>query len=516
MKRKLLLAPIALALLIVGATALPPSVAPHAEAAPPVAVPLHTDGARIVDREGREVILQGVNWFGFETSAQLPHGLWNRDYRDMLSQIADLGYNTIRLPFSLEAVESTTPVDVNTSGGMNAELVGATPLEAMDVIIAEAADQGLLVLLDNHSTTNDSYMHGLWYGLGGYTEDDWVATWEMLAARYADAPNVIGADLKNEPHGEANWGEGGPADWHRAATRAGNAVLAVAPHWLIVVEGIEAPVPGGSLDRHWWGGNLEGVRTTPVELDVANRVVYSPHEYGPGVHAQPWFSDPNMEAILAERWQQGWGYIVEQEIAPLLMGEWGAKNVDTTSLEGRWINQLVDYLAAERISWTYWSWNPNSGDTGGILTDDWTTIHADKQALLDELLAVDAPGNGGGGTTPTTSTSTTTTTSTTTPTTPSTTTTTTTTTPPGPGGLEVRVVGTATWETGYCADVEVTNTGSTPVAWTATVPLRGRVTSAWNIAYEQSDDQLHLRGADWNRMLEPGATTHSAGYCAEK
>src|SRR5262249_25040962 len=34
------------------------------------------------------------------------------------------------------------------------------------------------------------------------------------------------------------------------------------------------------------------------------------------------------------------------------------------------------------ISWTWWSWNPNSGDTGGILNDDWTTVNQAKVTLL--------------------------------------------------------------------------------------------------------------------------------------
>ena len=32
---------------------------------------------------------------------------------------------------------------------------------------------------------------------------------------------------------------------------------------------------------------------------------------------------------------------------------------------------------------TYWSWNPNSGDTGGIALDDWTTVNQAKQAILE-------------------------------------------------------------------------------------------------------------------------------------
>jgi endoglucanase len=370
----------------------PTTSAPPTTTPPTPSTGLATSGRRIVDRNGREVILQGVNWFGFETGTELPNGLWTRDYADMLRQIRSLGYNTIRLPFSIQATRSTRPVNADQSNGKNAALAGKTPLQAMDVIIAEAGRQGLSIIRDNHSTKADGYQSPLWYG-DGYTDADWVSTWTMLAKRYAGATNVIAADLKNEPHGPggdgANWGEGGPNDWQAAATRAGNAVLAQAPHWLILVEGIERPVPGGTLQQNWWGGNLEGARTKPVVLNVPNRVVYSPHEYGPGVYAQPWFNDPaTMSAQLSARWTAGWGYLVDQNIAPVLVGEFGAKDFSTGSTEGRWMNQLIDYLGAKKMSWTYWCWNPNSGDTGGILNDDWTTVNQTKQTALNRLLAV--------------------------------------------------------------------------------------------------------------------------------
>ena len=377
-----------LAFLLIQATA--------AKAAPQL--PLKTQGGTIVDAAGKEVVLQGVNWFGFETANHAPHGLWTRDYLEMLAQIKAQGFNTIRMPFSLQMLDSTTTSGIDYGNGRNAALQGKTPQQVMDIIIAEAGRQGLMIILDNHSTTDDSFMHPLWYGLGGYTEDNWVAAWTKLSARYANTPNVIGADLKNEPHGEATWGTGAANDWRRAAERGGNAVLANAPNWLILVEGIEGPVAGGQqLDRHWWGGNLEGVRNNPVRLSIANRVVYSPHEYGPGVFAQPWFSDPNMAAILADRWQKGFGYIKDQGIAPILIGEFGAKNVGTDTVEGRWINQFATYLEQEGISWTYWSWNPNSGDTGGVLQDDWRTVHADKMELLKRMMR--RPADGGTGST---------------------------------------------------------------------------------------------------------------------
>src|SRR5690348_7456382 len=62
--------------------------------------PLHTSGGTIADADDRLVQLTGVNWFGMETRTFAPHGLWARNYRDMLDQMVQAGFNTIRLPFT--------------------------------------------------------------------------------------------------------------------------------------------------------------------------------------------------------------------------------------------------------------------------------------------------------------------------------------------------------------------------------------------------------------------------------
>ena len=90
------------------APAPPAPIAASAGAQPAIAhtivPPLHTRGSQIVDASGARVVLQGVNWFGFETSNQVVQGLWTRDYKSMLAQVRALGFNTIRLPFSLQAL----------------------------------------------------------------------------------------------------------------------------------------------------------------------------------------------------------------------------------------------------------------------------------------------------------------------------------------------------------------------------------------------------------------------------
>src|SRR5262245_21048536 len=66
---------------------------------------LHTDGGQIKDSTGRVVRLTGVNWFGFETDLYVTHGLFTRNYRDMLDQMKSLGFNNIRLPYSNTALD---------------------------------------------------------------------------------------------------------------------------------------------------------------------------------------------------------------------------------------------------------------------------------------------------------------------------------------------------------------------------------------------------------------------------
>ena len=49
----------------------------------------------------------------------------------------------------------------------------------------------------------------------------------------------------------------------------------------------------------------------------------------------------------------------------------------------------MDYLKEKRVKiWFYWSLNPDSVDTGGILQEDWKTPVEDKINLLKRLMDV--------------------------------------------------------------------------------------------------------------------------------
>jgi hypothetical protein len=150
----------------------------------------------------------------------------------------------------------------------------------IDHLFKKCAERGILVMLVMHRQQASDELPPLWYS-AGYDEERFIAAWKTLVTRYQSHWNFFACDLKNEPHGAASWGDGGKTDWCAAAGRIGNAILALCPRMLIFVEGND----GQGMDISWWGGylGLAGPDKHPVRLSVPNRLVYSPHVYGPDV-----------------------------------------------------------------------------------------------------------------------------------------------------------------------------------------------------------------------------------------
>ncbi len=351
---------------------------------------LHTDGNRILDSEGNEVHLSGLNWFGFETGNHVVHGLWTRNWQDMLDEIKQLGYNVIRLPFSDELLDSGKMPD-SIDYNKNPDLQGLNSFQIFDKIIEGAGQRGIKIILDNHRSNAgvSAQENGLWY-TSAYPESRWISDWEFLAQHYLNNEAVIGADLRNEPHDSACWGCGDPQlDWRLAAEKAGNAILSINPHWLILVEGNECYGPNGISDPYqgadctWWGGNLQGAQDYPVQLNVAHQLVYSPHEYPASVYPQSWFSDSNYPDNLPDIWDHQWGYLHDNGTAPILIGEFGSRL--STASDQIWFDAFADYIRANGLNWTFWSLNPDSGDTGGLYSDDWVTVNQAKQSVLSTI-----------------------------------------------------------------------------------------------------------------------------------
>jgi aryl-phospho-beta-D-glucosidase BglC (GH1 family) len=368
---------------------------------------LHVEGNKVVDANGRAVWMTGVNWFGFNCTERVFHGLWSAHFPTMMKSIADHGLNTLRVPISVELILEwkagvfKTP-NVNTYA--NPELTGLNSLQIFDRTLELANQYGIKVLLDMHSAEadNSGHVYPLWTH-GTFTEADFYAAWEWMAARYKNNDTLVAFDLKNEPHGKAFqeteyaiWDNSSAANnWKRVAQEAATRILNINPNVLILVEGIESypkeGVPWTSRDVHqyyntWWGGNLRGVTEFPVTVPGhQSQIMYSPHDYGPSVYDQPWFYDGfTMDTLIKDVWYDNWLYIHDKRIAPLLIGEWGG--FMDAGRNQAWMTYLRDLMIKKKIHHTFWCLNPNSGDTGGLIGYDWATWDAAKYNLVKPSL----------------------------------------------------------------------------------------------------------------------------------
>ena len=353
---------------------------------------LSVSGNKLIDTRGEEVRLTGVNWFGFETQNYFPHGIWTRDMKSVLQQIKDLGFNTIRVPWCNEMLNPGITIEIPSYGTdphtgvspMNEVETNITkPIELLDVFVQWCQDNDMKIVLDNHSRAADAFLEEDFWYTAEYSEERWINDWIFMADRYKNFSAVVAMDLNNEPHG-SSWGNSNPAtDWNKAAERCGNAILKVNPNTVIIVEGV-GEFEGNS---YWWGGQLMGAKKYPVQLSDPSKLMYSAHEYGPEVSDQDWFNTADFPQNMPGIWGANYDYLYEEGTSPLFVGEFGIKEQDAFGgIAYTWFTEFTKFMG-NRYSWTFWSMNPNSGDTGGILKDDWASVNQWKLDVLKPYFA---------------------------------------------------------------------------------------------------------------------------------
>ncbi|MCM1326572.1 MAG: cellulase family glycosylhydrolase [Bacteroidales bacterium] len=368
---------------------------------------LFTDGNKIVDKDGKQVWLTGVNWFGYNTGTNTFDGLWNSQLVPTVKGIADHGFNLIRVPMSAELINQWAAGEyprANYNNAYNEELNAMNSLEIFDYFLALAEENGIKVMIDIHSAETNASGHtvNLWY-TDKVTVEDYYAALEWMAERYKDNDTVIAYDLKNEPHGKPNegknaavWNDSKDANnWKYVAETAAAKVLSKNPNVLILVEGTEiypmkkggdySSTDSGDYYFNWWGGNLRAVADYPINLGkYQNKLVYSPHDYGPTVYEQPWFQkNYTYDSLMEDCWHDNWFYIYEEDIAPLLIGEWGGFMREPNLT---WMTYMRQLIGTYHLNHTFWCLNANSGDTGGLLLDDFTTWDSEKYNFVKEVL----------------------------------------------------------------------------------------------------------------------------------
>ncbi len=370
---------------------------------------LYTDGNRIVDKEGKRVWLTGVNWFGYNTGTNTFDGLWNSQLEPSVKAIADHGFNLIRVPISAELINQWAAGEypkANFNNAYNTALNGMNSLEIFEYFLKLAEENGIKVMPDIHSAETNASGHNvnLWY-TSKVSVEEFYSALEWMAERYKNNDTIIAYDLKNEPHGKPYEGDGAAIwndstdanNWKHVAETAAARILAKNPNVLILVEGIEIyPIDiKNNADFHstnekdyyfnWWGGNLRGVKDHPVDLGkYQNKLVYSPHDYGPTVYKQPWFEGSyDFDSLMRDCWRDNWFYIHEENTAPLLIGEWGGFMREPNLT---WMTYMRQLIKENKLNHTFWCFNANSGDTGGLVLDDFQTWDEEKYAFVKEVL----------------------------------------------------------------------------------------------------------------------------------
>ena len=368
---------------------------------------LHTDGNKILDKDGKQVWLTGVNWFGYNTGTNTFDGLWNSQLAPTVKSIADHGFNLIRVPMSAELIlqwKSGEYPKANYNNAYNPVLNDMNSLQIFDYFLKLAEENGMKVMPDIHSAETNASGHNvnLWY-TDKISVDKYYEALEWMAERYAKNDTIIAFDLKNEPHGKpdegtnaAIWNDSKDANnWKYVAETAAAKVLAKNPNVLIMIEGTEIYPKNSKGDYsstnkedyyfNWWGGNLRAVKDFPIDLGkYQNKLVYSPHDYGPTVYEQPWFEgDYTFDSLMKDCWKDNWFYIHQNNTAPLLIGEWGGFMKDPNL---KWMTYLRQLIKENHLNHTFWCFNANSGDTGGLVKDDFRTWDTEKYNFVKEVL----------------------------------------------------------------------------------------------------------------------------------
>ncbi len=366
-----------------------------------------------------------------------------RTIQQTMAEIAGMGINMVRLPVVPQTLNPNDPQGTGNVLKNHPSVRVANSRLALEQFIVAADQNNIEIMLDMHACSNfvgwrsgrldsrppwadadrDNYDYkreNYSCAASGnpssvttthpYNEALWLDNLRTLAGmgQQLGVDNIIGIDIYNEPH-DYTWQE-----WKRLSEAAYQAINAVNPNTLLFVQGIgtsangqdgtpatTVAVPhGNAASNPNWGENLFEAGTDPLSIPK-ERLVFSPHTYGPSVFVQRMFMDPAQPqctgldgdtagdadcnivinpAELKDGWQEHFGYLRDQGYA-VVVGEFGG-NMDwprgqanqrdrnrwthiTAPVDAQWQNAFVDYMVEKKIDGCYWSINPESGDTGG-------------------------------------------------------------------------------------------------------------------------------------------------------
>lgn len=332
----------------------------------PIAGLWSTQNHEIVFNATTPMQIIGVNWFGFETLCHTLHGLWVHPLNHYMDLFHDHGINSIRIPLSYEVIsELESSFAYPPCVSEEVRFQDKNVRDMLHIIFYETQQRGITILLDFHTIYN-SITEFPW--IDTVSEESVLETWMRVISQYKQYSNLIGIDIKNEPHGAIDW-----TVWGSYVQRFIARVRAEHPDYggLFFVEGIQ-----DALDGSAWGGSFSSMGNSLGDIPDG-QIVFSPHVYGISVRGSYASADSPFQ------WDTWFGHLTSLYNNPIVIGELGGLDFgdDLT-----WHANIRDYLIESDIrNVYYWTLNPNSIDTGGLLLMDWTTPNYHKFAFLQSL-----------------------------------------------------------------------------------------------------------------------------------
>ncbi len=363
-----------------------------------------------MDAYGNTVRMTGVNWMDFEATRTLAEQS-GFPLHGHVKTLAARGANVLRVPLTVELVHDW--INGSDSIAVLTELLDASQAHGVKIILSMNGVEG----------GKDSHLHPVWF-TDQFTTEDFIRAWLWLAEQYRKNDTIVAFDLMRQPHGwkdqlpednrvqpspsiYACWGNPlGLADdaavcpnhlnWPYVAGMLADEIHSSHPDILIIVAGVESHQSAGTPSAtpeyglYWRGGNLSGVNEHPLSISRPDKLLYSTVMTGPALEPdRGWFRNPegeydfNYSAIYNRKWKYAFGFIIEQQIAPVFVGEWGSIT-DTGDLDGQFsdqyalVNDNIQWLDAVavlndtfEVSHTGWTYNLKSTTVGGLLNDNW-------------------------------------------------------------------------------------------------------------------------------------------------
>jgi hypothetical protein len=325
--------------------------------------PLHVEGNRLLDADGRTVVLRGIDRSGTEYMCAEDAGIFDGPV-DLGSVVAmrDWRSNAVRLPLNEHC---WLGVD---DGAATPLLVGETYRRAIQSYVELLLANGLYVILDLH-----------WSAAAGQHADRQrpmpntsysVEFWTSVADRFKHDGRVV-FDLYNEPVPNSNqndatddaarrswecWRDGGAASCD-ASLSLGDAASAMAASETVGMQALVNAVRTTGASNVIMLGGIQFANTLWSNT-ARNWLAYRP--------ADPLANIVASAHIYPGNWCVDVG-CYEREIAPVaaqvpvVVAEFGAAGCDSATVT--WLDTLMGWLDARSTGYLAWTWDtPHSGN----------------------------------------------------------------------------------------------------------------------------------------------------------